>query len=178
MWSKPGPYWAGTTKRIVLLGLLMAVVGCHSKTSSRTSEASRVRAAGATRLVENGRGTIVALCAKESFATARTGLIVAETGLREDVFLLRDRGSYKPVPYGLEETERLDALLRSDAGAVGRTEEQAACIRQFAEHLEALTAPLIEADRREREIDTSAFSQSDKQVQDGLARERNANVAH
>jgi hypothetical protein len=153
-------------------------MGCHSKTSSRAIEASRVSAAGTARLVENGKSTIVAICAKESFAIARKGLIVAETGLREDVFLLRDRGSYKPTAYGLDEAERLDVLLRAETGAAGHTEEQVVCIRQFAEHLESLTEPLAEAAKRESEIDTSAFSQADKQVQDDLERESNAKVPH
>ena len=178
MWSKPGRYWVETGRRLLLLGLLMAVAGCHSKTADRSIKASRVNTAGPAKLAENGRETIDAMCAKESFAIARKGLIVAETGLREDVFLLRDRDSYKPVAYGLEDTQRLDALLRGDAEAAGRAEEQAACIRQFAEHLETLIEPLVEADRREREIDTSAFSQSDKQVQDDLERESNAKVPH
>jgi hypothetical protein len=178
MLSRPGPYWVETIERIVLLGLLMAVMGCHSKTSGRANEASRVRAVGAARLVEDGKATIVAICAKESFATARKGLIVAETGLREDVFLLRDRDSYEPVPYGLDEAQRLVVLLHAEAGATGHTEEQSACIREFAEHLESLTEPLAEASRREREIDTSAFNQSDKQVQDDLERESNAKVSH
>ena len=176
MWSKPGPYWLGTG--ILLSGLLTAVMGCHTKSAERGIKGSRVNTAGPAKLAEDGRKTIETMCAKESFATARKGLIVAETGLREDVFLLRDRDSYKPVPYGLEETQRLAALLRGDADAAGHTEEQAVCIREFAEHLETLIEPLVEADRREREIDTSAFSQADKQAQDDLERESNAKVPH
>jgi len=178
MWTEPRLGWAGTRKSIVLLSLLVAVTGCHSKTASRAIEASRASSESPAKLAEDGRAAIVAVCAKEPFAAARLGLIVAETSLREDVFLLRDRGSYKPVPYGLDEAQRLEALLRAEAGAAGHTEEQSACIRQFAEHLESLTEPLAEAVRREREIDTSAFSQSDKQVQDELERESNAKVPH
>jgi hypothetical protein len=163
-------------KGAVLLGLLTAVTGCHSKTASRAIEASRRSSDSPAKLAEDGRATVVAVCAKESFAAARPGLIVAETGLREDVFLLRDRGSYKPIPYGLDETQRLEALLRADAESAGHSEEQKVCIRQFAEHLESLTEPLAEASRRENEIDASAFSQSDKQVQDDLERESNAKV--
>jgi hypothetical protein len=178
MGAKPGPYWVGAGKCILLLGVLIGVTGCHSKSANRPVEASRASTSGAAKLAEDGRATIVAMCAKESFAAARQGLIVAETGLHEDVFLLRDRGSYKPVPYGLEETQRLEVLLREDAEAAGHTKEQSVCIRQFAEHLETLIEPLVEADRREREIDTSAFSQADKQVQDDLERESNAKVPH
>ena len=177
MWTKPGPYGAGTRTSIVLLGLLGTVTGCHSTTERRTMEASRMSTSPA-KLAEDGWATIAAICEKESFAAARKGLIVAETGLREDVFLLRDRGSYMPVPYGLDEAQRLVVLLRADAGAAGHSGEQAACIRQFAEHLESLTEPLVEAARRDREIDTSAFRQSDKQVQDDLERESNAKVPH
>ena len=178
MWSRPGPCWVETNKRVVLLGLLMVVIGCHSKTASGTIDASKASTTNPAKLAEDGRATIVAICAKESFAAARPGLIVAEAGLREDVFLLRDRDSYQPVPYGLDEAQRLQMLLRADAETSGHTEEQAACIRQFAEHLESLTEPLAEAARREREIDSSAFSQSDKQVQDDLERESNAKVHH
>jgi hypothetical protein len=177
MWTKPGPYRTGT-RGIVLLGLLGTVTGCHSKTERRTMEPSSVSPASPAKLAEDGKSSIVAICEKESFATAQKGLIVAETGLREDVFLLRDRGSYKPVPYGLDEAQRLVVLLRADAEAAGHSGEQAACIRQFAEHLESLTEPLADAARRDREIDTSAFSQSDKQVQDDLERESNAKVPH
>jgi hypothetical protein len=178
MWTKPGPCWNELAKGIVLLGLSAGVAGCHAKTAHPTTEADRVSAASPAKVAEDGRDTIVAVCAKESFAAARQGLIVAETGLREDVFLLRDRGSYQPVPYGLDEAQRLVVLLRGEAGVAGRVEAQAACIRQFAEHLGALTEPLAEAARREREIDSSAFNQSDKQVQDDLERESNAKVPH
>jgi hypothetical protein len=74
--------------------------------------------------------------------------------------------------YGLDEAQRLELLLRAQAETTGHTEEQSVCIRQFAEHLESLTERL----ERERKIDTSAFSQSDKQVQDDLERESNAKV--
>ncbi len=178
MWTKSGPDWGGTIKGVVLLGLLTAASGCHSKTAHQTIESSRKSLGSPAKLAEDGRATIVTICAKESFAAARPGLIVAEAGLREDVFLLRDRGSYQPVSYGLDEAQRLEILLRADAETSGHTEEQAACIRQFAEHIESLTEPLAEAARREREIDTSAFSQSDKQVQDDLERESNAKVPH
>ena len=160
------------------MGLLAGVAGCHAKTANQEMEAAKVSAASPAKVAEDGKDTIVGVCAKESFAAARQGLIVAETGLREDVFLLRDRGSYQPVPYGLDEAQRLVVLLRAENGAAGHTEEQATCIRQFAEHLESLTEPLAEAARREHEIDTSAFSQSDKQVQDDLERESNAKVPH
>jgi hypothetical protein len=177
MWNKPGPRWNRTIKRIVLLGLLAAVTGCHSKTASGMIETSSASADGTAKVAEDGRASIAAICAKESFAAARPGLIVAETGLREDVFLLRDRSSYRPVPYGLEEAQKLVVLLYADAETASYTKEQSECIRQFAEHLESLTEPLAEAAKREREIDTSALSQSDKQVQDELERESNA-VAH
>jgi hypothetical protein len=178
MWTESGPDWDGMVKGAVLLGLLIVANGCHSRAAHRAVESSRKSSESPAKLAEDGRVTIVAICAKESFATARPGLIVAEAGLREDVFLLRDRDSYQPVPYGLDEAQRLEILLRADAETSGHTEEQAACIREFAEHLESLTEPLAEAARREREIDSSAFSQSDKQVQDDLERESNAKVSH
>jgi hypothetical protein len=78
----------------------------------------------------------------------------------------------------LEDAQRLETLLRAEAGVDGHTRKQAICIRQFEEHLESLTTPLEDASRREQEIDTSAFGQSDKQLQDELERESNAKVPH
>jgi len=177
MWTKSGPDWDGMAMGVVL-ALLIAVSGCHSRATHQTFESSRRSPASPAKLAEDGRAAIVAICAKESFVAARPGLIVAEAGLREDVFLLRDRDSYQPVPYGLDEAQKLEMLLRVDAEISGHTEEQAECIRQFAKHLESLTEPLAEAARRDREIDSSAFSQSDKQVQDDLERESNAKMPH
>jgi len=178
MWAKPRLDWTEIKTGIVLLSLLVTANGCRSKITRHTIEASRASGTNPAKLTEDGRAAIVAICAKESFAAARSGLIVAETGLREDVFLLRDRGSYRSVPYGLDEAQRLEALLRAETSVAGHTEKQVSCIRQFAEHLESLTEPLAEAARREREIDSSSLSQSDKQVQDELERESNAKVSH
>jgi hypothetical protein len=172
---KPGSYSDGAVKSIVLLGLLSGVAGCHSKTVSKAINRPAVNTSSPEKLAEDGRATIVTVCAKESFAVARQGLIVAETGLREDVFLLRDRDSYQPVAYGLNETQRLTGLLRAETG---HPEEQSACIREFVEHLESLTEPLAEAATREREIDSSTFRQADKQAQDDLERESNAKIPH
>jgi hypothetical protein len=175
MWIKPGSYSDGAIKSIALLGLLSGAAGCHSKTENRAVNTAVMSPGSPEKMAEDVRATIVTVCAKESFAIARQGLIVAETGLREDVFLLRDRGSYQPVAYGLDETQRLTGLLRAETS---HTDEQAACIRQFAEHLQSLTEPLAEAATREREIDTSTFRQADKQAQDDLERESNAKIPH
>jgi hypothetical protein len=178
MWTELRLDWVGSRNSVLGLALLVVATGCHSRTRNQAAEMSRKDAVSPAKLAEDGRATIVAICEKESFATARSGLIVSESGLREDVFLLRDRGSYQPVPYGLDEAMRLVALLDTEAGVASRSELQTTCIREFAEHLESLTEPLTEAARREHEIDTSAFTQSDKQVQDELERESNAKVPH
>ena len=54
-------------------------------------------------VAEKGKAAIVAECEKQSYETASKGVIVSETGLHEDVFVLRDRVSYAGVGYGLDE---------------------------------------------------------------------------
>jgi hypothetical protein len=117
-------------------------------------------------LAEKGKATIVAECEKQSYETARKGLIMSETGLHEDVFALRDRVSYVGVGYGLDEAQRLEDLLRAEAKAAGHPAEQANCIEAFAEHLETLSDPLVEADERQKELDASAFNDAAKEDQE------------
>ena len=104
-------------------------------------------------------------CAKQSYETARKGLIVSETRLHEDVFVLRDRVSYQGIGYGLDEAQRLEGLLRAEARVGGHPTEQADCIEEFAEHLETLSDPLVEADERQRELDVSAFQDASKEAE-------------
>jgi hypothetical protein len=117
-------------------------------------------------LAEKGKAAIVAECEKQSYDTARKGLIVSETGLHEDVFVLRDRVSYAGVGYGLDEAQRLEELLRAEAKGGGHPAGQAECIEAFAEHLETLSDPLIEADERLRALDASAFADAAKRAQE------------
>jgi hypothetical protein len=117
-------------------------------------------------LAEKGKATIVAECEKQSYETARKGLIVSETGLHEDVFVLRERVSYTGVGYGLDEAQRLEDLLRAEAKVAGHPADQADCIEAFAEHLETLSDPLVEADERRKELDASAFTDAAKEAQE------------
>jgi hypothetical protein len=90
---------------------------------------------------------------------------VSETGLHEDVFVLRDRVSYQGIGYGLDEAQRLEELLRAEARAGGHPATQANCIEDFAEHLEALSDPLVEADERQKDLDVSAFEAASKEAE-------------
>jgi hypothetical protein len=117
-------------------------------------------------LAEKGKAAIAMECEKQSYETARKGLIASETGLHEDVFALRDRVSYTGIGYGLEEAQRLEDLLRAEAKAGGHPAEQAKCIEEFAEHLERLSDPLVEADARLRELDATAFTDAAKEAQE------------
>jgi hypothetical protein len=88
---------------------------------------------------------------------------VNETGLHEDVFTLRDRVSYGEDAYRLDEALQLESLLHAEADGLEHPTDQTKCVREFAEHLEMLTDPLIEADERQRELDMSAFKDSVKE---------------
>ncbi len=117
-------------------------------------------------LAEKGKMAIVTECEKQSYETASKGLIASETGMHEDVFTLRDRLSYAGSGYGLDEAQRLEGLLRAEAKVAGHPAQQADCIEQFAEHLETLSDPLVEADERLKELDASAFSDATKEAQE------------
>jgi hypothetical protein len=157
-----------------LMGLLILVAGCHGgRQSGDASLLERISRVGHSRvaprpgeLAEKGKATIVAECEKQSYETARKGLIMSETGLHEDVFALRDRVSYAGVGYGLDEAQRLEDLLRAEVKAAGHPAEQANCIEAFAEHLETLSDPLVEADERRKELDASVFNDTAKKAQD------------
>jgi hypothetical protein len=127
---------------------------------------SKVAAPKPGELAEIGKAAIVTECEKQSYLTARKGLIVSETGMHEDVFVLRDRVSYAGVGYGLDEAQRLEELLRTEAGSAGHSPGQARCIEEFAEHLESLSDPLVDADARLKELDASAFTNAAKEAQE------------
>jgi single-stranded DNA-specific DHH superfamily exonuclease len=158
-----------------LMSLLILVAGCHRGQHSgdatlleRISRVghSKIAAPKPGELAEKGKGAIVTECEKQSYETASKGLIVSEIGLHEDVFVLRDRVSYAGVGYGLDEAQRLEELLRAEARVAGHPAEQANCIEAFAEHLETLSDPLVEADQRLKELDASAFSDATKEAQE------------
>ena len=149
----------------------LLMVGCHSGQSGDISILARIAHAARSKagvpatedLVEKGRAEITEECAKQSYKTASKGLIVSETGLHEDVFALRDRVSYGEIAYRLDEALQLESSLRAEADGLGRPTDQTKCVREFAEHLETLTDPLIDADETQRELDMSAFKDSVKE---------------
>jgi hypothetical protein len=156
------------------MGVLILVGGCHAGQHSgdatlleRISRVGHPRAAPKPgELAEKGKAEIVTECEKQSYETARKGLIVSEIGLHEDVFVLRDLVSYAGIGYGLDEAQRLEELVRAEAKVGGHPAEQASCIEAFAEHLETLSDPLVEADERLRELDASAFKDAAKEAQE------------
>ncbi len=169
---------AGTMSRgVAAASVLILVAGCHGgRQKDGTTLLGRISNARHARtvegpgelaekeLVEKGLAEIVTECEKQSYETARKGLIVSETGLHEDVFSLRDRVSYAGLSYRLDEALRLEALLHAEASAAGHLREQARCIEEFAAHFVTLSDPLVEADKRQKELDASAFRDSTKEA--------------
>jgi len=157
------------------MGMLVLVAGCHAgRQSGDPTLLERISRAGHLKtvspkpgeLAEKGRASIADECAKQSYVNASKGLIVSETGLHEDVFALRDRVSYGEMAFALDEALRLESLLRVEANGHGHPTEQTECIERFAEHLESLTDPIVEADERLKELDVSAFEDSAKKAQE------------
>jgi hypothetical protein len=158
---------------LCVLGIVILVAGCHARqrTGNRTllerisgAGGSGVQAPRPGELAEDGETAITEQCGKQSYKTASQGLIVSETGLHEDVFALRNRVSYGEMAYGLDEALRLESLLLTEANRRGQSSGQADCIREFAEHLESLTDPMVEADARLKELDASAFKDAAREA--------------
>jgi hypothetical protein len=156
-----------------MMGSLLLVAGCHARQSGDISILERIERATHSKaearpgeLAAKGLAAITEECAKQSYKTASKGLIVSETGLHEDVFALRDRVSYGEEAFRLDEALQLESLLHAAADGLGHPTEQAGCVQKFAEHLETLTDPMVEADERQKELDLSAFKDSAKEVQE------------
>ncbi len=147
--------------------LTLTAVGCRGRSSSflERFRHTSVEAPKPGELAERGRAEIAEECGKQSYETAKKGLIVSEVGLHEDVFMLRDLISYGAIGYSLDEALRLESLLHDEAGDGRHSAEQAACIQKFAEHLESLSDPLVEGDERLKELDASAFQDSAKEAE-------------
>ena len=165
-----------TAVAALIIGILTSTAGCHanvrgmgegtSEPMARTGSTASPQAS-AEKIAEAGVA-IVSACGKVSFANASKGLIVSETGLHEDVFDLRDRSTYRPVPFGLEEARRLEALLKNEAGKTAHSQysaEQTACIGEFADHFQTLTEPLAESDAEQKQLDISAFNKASKDAE-------------
>jgi len=160
---------------MLLLSLLLLLGGCRVKDRARESELyNRIAAGGRAqrsqpgKIAALGRDAITAECAHESYAMASKGLIVGEVGLHEDVFALRDRASLAGIAYNLDEGLILESMLDAEAKAAGHSENQVACIEEFAEHLGGLTDTLIQADKVQKELDISAFNNSSKEATDQI----------
>jgi hypothetical protein len=158
--------------------LLLTAIGCHAKSpmsrlgideeNSQLRQIDGVITTASSKKVGGAGAEIVAACATEPFINARKGLIVTETGLNEDVLDLRDRTSYKAVPFGLNEALRLETLLRDLTTAPSHSKhsaQQMQCIGEFADHIQSLTDPLVEADREQKQLDVSAFNNAAKEAQ-------------
>jgi hypothetical protein len=162
-----------------MIGLLL-LSGCDAKESVRKSGLyERIAREGKPpsppapgQMAANGRDAITAECAHESYANARKGLIVGETGLHEDVFALRDRESFAADAYGMDEALRLETLLHEEARVPGHSAAQADCIDEFAEHLESLTDALTQSDKLQKELDLSAFNNARKQAEEQLTKKQ------
>jgi hypothetical protein len=157
-WRAVGP-WAG----LLATGLSVGVLGCHGKDQKLLSAGATTTSSAS--LADKGAAAIAMVCERQSFATAKIGLIAGETGLQEDVFEMRDPVSYTAVPYRLRATVRLEALLRQGAGAAGRPKDQSQCMQDFAGHLKQLSDPLVEAARSRKAIDVLAFKDAEKQAE-------------
>lgn len=163
-----------------IIALMLAVSGCRShRTDPAPSQAANptervdTPQASAEKVASAGVA-IVSECAKVSFDNASEGLIVAAPGLHEDVFDLRDRLSYRTVPFRLDEALRLEALLRKESSPQGRlpsSPQQTACIDQFVAQLQSLTDPLVEADAEQKQLDVSAFDKASREAEQETERQ-------
>lgn len=154
--------WTG----LLCAGVCASILGCRGKKAADKPVAEHSGAAkDSAALAEKAAVAIAAVCMRQSYATASVGLIAGATGLQEDVFELRDPGSYKVVPYRLGATMRLETLLRQEAESVGRPAAQAECMRQFADRFKQLTDPLVDEALDEKKIDKTAFKDAEKEAQ-------------
>ncbi|WP_348266700.1 hypothetical protein P8936_11925 [Edaphobacter paludis] len=157
-WQAKGR-WAG----LLGAGLAVAILGCHEK--KQDLSIAGVAPEASALLADKGAAAIATVCTRQSYATAKVGLIAGETGLQEDVFEMRDPVSFTIVPYRLRATVRLEALLRQGAGAAGRPKDQTQCMQDFADHLKTLSDPLVEAARSQKAVDALAFHDAEKEAQ-------------
>jgi len=159
-------------------GILLLMAGCHSDERSsslleRLSSTAPPKASslGPNHLAADGLASITSACEKQSFENARTGLIVSQTGLYEDVFAMRSR-TYSSVAFSLDDALKLEDVLRNELKKDKQPGEQRECAQQFEGYLETLTDPLVEQDKLAKDLDASAFKDSNKEAQEELRREK------
>jgi hypothetical protein len=157
----------------LMLGLTIFSTGCRAKDRARETrlynritQNEHAEKTPPGKMATKASDTITLECEHGSYANVSKGLIAAEVGLHEDVFALRDRVSFAANAYGLDEALRLEALLRAEVDAGGHPTDQTNCIEQFAEHLQSLTDPLVEADKEQKDLDISAFNDAKKQAEE------------
>jgi len=158
-------------------GILLLMAGCHSndRSSSLLEHLSntappKASSLGPNHLAAEGLASITSACEKQSFENARTGIIVSQTGLHEDVFAMRSR-TYSSVAFSLDDALKLEDVLRNELKA-SQQPEQRECVQQFEGYLETLTDPLVEQDKLAKDLDASAFKDSNKEAQEELRREK------
>lgn len=155
-----------------ITALALCAAGCRARTTdSAPSAVAQTQTAStpedSARKLGAAGTSIVSACAKVPYANASKGLIVTETGLNEDVFDLRDRSTYRAVPFSLNEALRLQDLLLKEIDAPNHARysaQQIACIQQFAAHFKSLTDPLVEADAEQKQLDISAFDKASREA--------------
>ena len=97
---------------------------------------------------------------------------MSQTGLHEDVFALRDRRSYASIAFNLDDALKLEEVLRNQLKENKQPGEPTECVQQFEGYLETLTDPLVEQDKLAKDLDASAFKDSNKEAQEELRREK------
>lgn len=154
------------------MGLLIVLSGCrvrevqHSHMYERFSRVRKNNATGeVTDLVSSGAAEVVSQCEAASFANVWKGLVAGQTGLHEDVFEMRDPASLKADAYRLDDTLQLEGMLEAVSRAGAGSSSQTECVQSFADNLEAMTDPMVEADKLQKEIDLSAFTKAAKEAQ-------------
>ena len=156
--GRRGGLWAG----LLATGLAVVVLGCHGE---KEPSIAGVPSEQSATLAEKRAAAISAVCSRQTFDTAKVGLIAGETRLSEDVFEMRDPVSYTVVPYRLAATVRLETTLRRGAEAAGRPAAQAQCMKDFADHLKGLSDPLVAEAKEQSKEDALAFKDAEKEAQ-------------
>lgn len=160
-----------------VVGILLLMAGCHSDGRSdsllehlSSTTPPKASTLGPNHLAAEGSASITSACEKQSFDNARTGLIVSQTGLHEDVFAIRSR-TYSSVAFSLDAALKLEDVLRNELKA-NTQPAQRECVQEFEGYLETLTDPLVEQDKLSKELDASAVKDSSKEAQEELRREK------
>jgi hypothetical protein len=174
----PGRIAVVLGRGVGVAGILMLIAGCHSGHRSDVlgSLASVTRAKSTTlgpnHLAAAGLATISTACEEQSFENARSGLIASETGLHEEVFSLRSRGTYASLAFSLDDALKLEEVLQKYLKTNQPSSDQRECVQQFEGYLETLSDPMAEQDKLTRDLDATAFKDSAKEAREEVKREK------